>query len=157
MNKLVAGEPQRWDQLLQGTMFGLRTKTQLTTKFSPYYLMFGREARYPSEVPKEYKITEEKVCSLVQREEVFEGLRKQEAVYAEVTTNMAKSQEKIRKRKHDHGQVDNFQVGDLVLKRNKSNPGHMGRRRKELWAKYGPYKIYSENLLVLAPGEDLEG
>ncbi|KAF3838817.1 hypothetical protein F7725_010585 [Dissostichus mawsoni] len=47
---------KRWDQLLQGTMFGLRTKTQFTTKFSPYYRMFGREARYPSEVPKEYKV-----------------------------------------------------------------------------------------------------
>ena len=26
-----------------------------------------------------------------------------------------------------------------------------------LWAKYGPYKVYSENLLVLAPGKELEG
>ncbi|KAI4828594.1 hypothetical protein KUCAC02_022674 [Chaenocephalus aceratus] len=46
------------------------------------------------EVPKEYKITEEKVCSLVQREEVFQGLQKQEAVSAEVTTNMTKSRER---------------------------------------------------------------
>ncbi|KAI4832695.1 hypothetical protein KUCAC02_015650, partial [Chaenocephalus aceratus] len=55
LNKLVAGEPKRWDQFLQPTMFSLRTKTQLTTKFSPYFLMFGREARYPSEVPRSTK------------------------------------------------------------------------------------------------------
>ncbi|XP_033966349.1 uncharacterized protein [Pseudochaenichthys georgianus] len=236
-------------------MFALRTKTQLTTKFSPYFLMFGREARYPSEVPKEYEITEEKVSSLVQMEEVFEGLKKQEAVFAEVKSNITKSQNKIRKKK-EGGQVDNFQVGDLVLQRNKRseqrkggkldadmlgpfrilniegkvadlatkkgkktrrvNIDHLkhyiqpeeripaklqkvldpsplaaplpstptstptsttecqargassdvetlirdiwsGRRRETLWAKYGPYKIYSHNLLVLAPGEELEG
>ncbi|KAI4817633.1 hypothetical protein KUCAC02_011016 [Chaenocephalus aceratus] len=139
LNKLVEGEPKRWDQLLQGTMFALRTKTQLTTKFSPYFLMFGREARYPSEVPKEYEITEEKVSSLVQMEEVFEGLKKQEAVFAEVKSNITKSQNKIRKKKEV--------IRDIWS----------GRRRETLWAKYGPYKIYSHNLLVLAPGEELEG
>ena len=65
LNKLVAGEPKRWDQLLQGTMFALRTKPQLTTKFSPYYLMFGREARYPSEVPKEYEVRSANVLILL--------------------------------------------------------------------------------------------
>ncbi|KAI4792612.1 hypothetical protein KUCAC02_033272 [Chaenocephalus aceratus] len=54
LNKTVAGHPKRWDQVLQSTMFGLRTKKQLTTKCSPYYLVFGREARYPSEAPEEY-------------------------------------------------------------------------------------------------------
>ncbi|XP_033991238.1 uncharacterized protein LOC117486796 [Trematomus bernacchii] len=32
-----------------------------------------------------------------------------------------------------------------------------GRRKETLWAKYGPYKVYSEDLLVLAPGKELEG
>ncbi|KAI4830460.1 hypothetical protein KUCAC02_002090, partial [Chaenocephalus aceratus] len=47
LSKLVAGEPKRWDQFLQSTMFSLRTKFQVTTKFSPYFLMFGKEARVP--------------------------------------------------------------------------------------------------------------
>ncbi|KAI4800564.1 hypothetical protein KUCAC02_009629 [Chaenocephalus aceratus] len=139
LNKPVEGQPKRWDRLLQGTMFALRTKTQLTSKFSPYLLMFGREARCPSEVPEKYEITEEKVSSSVQMEEVFEGLKKQEAVFAEVKGNVAKSQDKIRKRKEV--------IRDIWA----------GRRKETLWAKYGPYKVYSENLLVLAPGKELEG
>lgn len=54
--KLVSDKPKNWDKFLQSTMFGLRTKKQLTTKYSPYFLMFGREARYPSEIPKEYRV-----------------------------------------------------------------------------------------------------
>ncbi len=38
-------------------MFGLRIKQQMTTKYSPYFLMFGREARYPSEIPEDYRVT----------------------------------------------------------------------------------------------------
>ena len=54
--KLVNNKPSEWDKHLDAVMFGLRTKTQMTTKFSPFYLMFGREARYPSQVPEEYRV-----------------------------------------------------------------------------------------------------
>ena len=67
LNKMVAGHPKRWDQALQSTMFGLRTKKQLTTKYSPSYLMFGREARCPSEVPKEYEVRCSNVVILFKR------------------------------------------------------------------------------------------
>ncbi|RVE72548.1 hypothetical protein OJAV_G00039840 [Oryzias javanicus] len=43
LSKLVRDRANTWDQYLDSVMFGLRTKKQLTTKFSPYYLMFGRE------------------------------------------------------------------------------------------------------------------
>ncbi|KAK5910857.1 hypothetical protein CgunFtcFv8_005083 [Champsocephalus gunnari] len=32
-----------------------------------------------------------------------------------------------------------------------------GGGKEMLWAKYGPYKVYSENLLVLALGKEMEG
>lgn len=54
--KLVKDQPKGWDRHLDAVMFGLRTKKQMTTKFSPYFLMFGREARYPSEIPEHYKV-----------------------------------------------------------------------------------------------------
>ncbi|KAI4819025.1 hypothetical protein KUCAC02_004306, partial [Chaenocephalus aceratus] len=136
LNKLVAGEPKRWDQFLQPTMFSLKTKTQLTTK----------EARDPSAGPKEYKITEDKV----EREDVWKGLQKQEAVFTLVKKNILKSQERVRQRKLEKGQADNLQVRD--------NPRHTGREEEgDAMAKYGLYKVYSENFMVLAPGQQLEG
>ena len=56
LRKLVADKPEDWDEYLDAVMFGLRTKKQMTTKFSPYYLMFGREARYPTEVPENFMV-----------------------------------------------------------------------------------------------------
>uniref|UniRef100_A0A096M7A5 Gypsy retrotransposon integrase-like protein 1 n=1 Tax=Poecilia formosa TaxID=48698 RepID=A0A096M7A5_POEFO len=41
--KLVGSKPETWDEYLDAVMFGLRTKKQMTTKFSPFFLMFGRE------------------------------------------------------------------------------------------------------------------
>ena len=54
LNKAVTDNPKNGDSLLKGTMFVLRTKEQLTNKYSPYFRMFGREARYPSEIREDY-------------------------------------------------------------------------------------------------------
>ncbi|TNN27481.1 hypothetical protein EYF80_062375 [Liparis tanakae] len=99
-------------------MFALRTKKQLITKYSPYYLMFGREARYPSEIPQEYNVTEDKVCGLVQREEMADGLKNQKAIFQDVSYNIKISQDGVRKRKSFIGQEDYFKVEDRVLQKN---------------------------------------
>ena len=54
--KLVNERPDSWDSYLDPVMFGLRTKKHITTKFSPFFLLFGIEARLPCEVPEEYKV-----------------------------------------------------------------------------------------------------
>ncbi len=56
LSKLVGKQPQNWADL-EATMFGLRTKKQMTTQYSPYFLMFGCEARYPCEVPDNYEVS----------------------------------------------------------------------------------------------------
>ncbi len=47
-SKLVKNKPEKWDKHLDAVMYGLRTKRQMTTKFSSFFLMFSREARDPS-------------------------------------------------------------------------------------------------------------
>ena len=57
LGKLVANKPQSWDQYLDAVMFGLRTKKQITTKFFPFMLMIGREARYLTQVPEHFMVS----------------------------------------------------------------------------------------------------
>ncbi|RXN15276.1 myosin-1 isoform X3 [Labeo rohita] len=118
LTKMVGENPSSWDIHLSATVFALRTKKQITTKFSPYYLMFGREARYPCEVPKDYEICHGKVEAMVATEQLSEGLSDRRETMEAVKKNILNSQDKVRKRKMERGQEDNFVVGDKVLVRN---------------------------------------
>jgi hypothetical protein len=47
------GEHQNvWDEYLDPVLFGIRTSIQESTKYTPFYLMHGREARFPYEAEK---------------------------------------------------------------------------------------------------------
>ncbi|GBC00600.1 hypothetical protein RclHR1_03900017 [Rhizophagus clarus] len=45
--KLVNSENKEWDQLVDATLFAYRTKKHSTTGFTPFYLVYGRQATLP--------------------------------------------------------------------------------------------------------------
>lgn len=51
--KLVNDQQNNWDTFLDATLFSLRSKAHTTTKRTPFQLMYGREARFPTEIPDE--------------------------------------------------------------------------------------------------------
>lgn len=51
LSELVTQRPGSWDMYLDAMMFVIRTKKHITTEFSPFFLLFGIEARHPSEIP----------------------------------------------------------------------------------------------------------
>lgn len=55
---------------------------------------------------------------MVASEQLYEGLSDRRETMEVVKQNIAKSQEKVRKRKMEKGQEDNFMAGDKVLVRN---------------------------------------
>ncbi|KAM9446306.1 uncharacterized protein Hap1MRO34_022894 isoform 1-T3 [Clarias gariepinus] len=85
--KLVQERPEKRDVYLESVMFGLRTKKQLTAKFSPFFLMFGTKARYPCEVPDKYKI-DSNVEKAVGLEVVAEAIQRQESIFSVVQKNI---------------------------------------------------------------------
>ena len=52
LSKLVSEEQNNWDDRLEEVLFAIRTKKQSSTKFSPFFLLYGREAVFPSQLPK---------------------------------------------------------------------------------------------------------
>uniref|UniRef100_A0AAV2LJY7 Integrase catalytic domain-containing protein n=1 Tax=Knipowitschia caucasica TaxID=637954 RepID=A0AAV2LJY7_KNICA len=52
--KLVNEQQNNWDTFLDATLFSLRSKVHTSTKHTPFQLMYGREAVFPSEVPVDY-------------------------------------------------------------------------------------------------------
>ena len=54
--KLVNEHQNNWDVYLEEIAFSIRTQKQGSTKYSPFFLMFGRHARTPMEVITVYRL-----------------------------------------------------------------------------------------------------
>lgn len=62
LRKLVNDQQNNWDLYLEPTLFSLRSKVHTTTKYTPFFLMYGREAVFPSEVPAQVPVS---VCQIL--------------------------------------------------------------------------------------------
>ncbi|XP_049328588.1 gypsy retrotransposon integrase-like protein 1 [Astyanax mexicanus] len=117
LGKMVDEKPNNWDLYLDAVMFGLRTKKQLTTRFSPFFLMFGREARYPAEVPEDYQV-DATVENVLSEELVAIDIERHDRILNIVQENVEGVQERTRKRLQSKLPQQNLQVGDVVLRKN---------------------------------------
>ena len=50
--KLIGDHDYKWDEYIDPVLFSIRTSVQESTKFTPFFLMYGREARLPLEAEK---------------------------------------------------------------------------------------------------------
>jgi len=56
---LSNSQPQRWDEFLNQTIFAIRVRTHATTRYSPFYLLYGIEPRIPGDTdPPRESMTE---------------------------------------------------------------------------------------------------
>ena len=144
-----------WDDYVEGTVFTINTNESTTTKYSPFFLMFGRNRRLPFEVEKlEQPLTGfENLVQLVDdlssgeaiREHVNEMSRIRDTLFPRVDANIKQAQERQKHQyKMKRGQsVCPFLVGDLVLQRNMLQMTKAGYKYEDQWL--GPYKITQIN------------
>lgn len=86
-----------------------------------------------------FQITEDKVTELLNKEQTSKGMQEQQSVYSAVAQNIKKSQDKVRKRKEEKGHADNFQIGEMVLRKNiRQEQRKGGKMAPDM---LGPFKI----------------
>ncbi|KAI7789889.1 putative gypsy retrotransposon integrase-like protein 1-like, partial [Triplophysa rosa] len=146
LTKLVNEKQNNWDVFLDATLFSLRTKFHTTTKHSPFLLMYGREAVFPSEVPVDMPLSE----IILPEEKMYitflDGKKKSMETTKKATAeNISKSQEKQKqayaKRIQKKYQNTVYHVGDEVLLFNMRKKGRKGGRIEPDFT--GPYAIQS--------------
>ena len=49
LRKLLANKDEDWEDYLNGVLFAINTNTSTTTKYRPFYLMYGRNSVFPME------------------------------------------------------------------------------------------------------------
>ena len=54
--KLMNEDQTDWDDQLDGALFSIRAKPHSTTKFSPFFLLYGREALYSGKLPENFEV-----------------------------------------------------------------------------------------------------
>ncbi|XP_073461170.1 uncharacterized protein [Aquarana catesbeiana] len=131
--KVVNDKQDDWDMYLEPTLFSLRSKIQTTTKFSPFQLMYGREAVFPAEVPVEMPLLqiilpdETSYVSFMEEKKAA-----MEIVKAATKENIAKSQNR-QKEAHDKKIQKKYKstiytVGQKVMVFNMRKKGRKGGR-----------------------------
>ena len=156
LQHLVNSNQNNWDDLLDEVLFSYRTSRQDSTKFTPFFLMHGREARLLIDI----KMSAEGNCTsspLSTEEKVERLISLREKAHLTALSNIAKAQENQQRQfnsKHNVGssikvssifysvkilgfklyyylfEIQYFanilQVGDKVLAKNMKNEGRKG-------------------------------
>ena len=137
LKKLVENQPAKWPKYLAPVAFAKNTAVCKSTDYTPFFLMFGREAdrpvdrRMPVNEPVAHTV-QNRIQELVRRVEYFDALAKE---------NDEKSRERYKKYYDDHIKDDLLTVGDRVYLYTPQLAAKMKTGRKLLSPWTGPYTI----------------
>ena len=121
-------EDKQWDEKIPSVLFAYRNKIHSSTKTKPFYLVYGREARFIESETQTTNRLNEIVEELpfrrdIAREEILRSQIKQK----EYHDNKVKEKEK-------------FEIGDKVLKYDAKNHNSKSGKLDDKWL--GPYLIH---------------
>ena len=155
LRKVMDDKEERWDDYIEGALFALNTNKSTTTKYSPFYLMFGRNPRLPFEVEKlETPLTDadgiEQLTKDISSEEAVKEHVEQmsalrESLFPVVDRNIKRAQEKQKEnyKKRKGWLKCPYKVGDMVLHQNMLQKTKAGHKMEDQWL--GPYTIAELN------------
>ena len=135
LSAYVSLNQKDWDQLIGGILLAYRTSQHPSTGYSPFYMMFGREPREPTQLIEVDILNEEEtpsqyVANLLERlKEAYNQARLSEERARQTRENYWK------KRNTDH----NFKVGDRVMMYSKQRKTGRTFKLAPHWR--GPYVI----------------
>ena len=125
-----------WDEYLPHLLFAYRTRPHDSTGESPFFLLYGRDARLPTELALSAKRTPYQVDLDDYRTELVHSLSEAWRIARE---SVAKAQKRQKKAYDKHSRPRSFREGDRVMvympvERN-------GRNRKLSRPYFGPYRV----------------
>src|ERR1043166_10299807 len=132
----VIEKENEWDKYIKSVLFAYRTIKHNTTKRTPFFMVYGREAILPiDEIDEDREISEKE--SLLKR--VYEIINLNEN-RNEVLEIIKRSQEK-QKERHDKKIIeDKFEIGDKVLLKDTAKEKQWSGKLSQKWK--GPYYIH---------------
>jgi transposase InsO family protein len=138
--KLASSEDKEWDNFVDAILFAYRTKKHKTTGFTPFYLIYGRQATLPIElkIPGVEETDSEQNPLAARLYHLIEQLENDRQIVRDRVT-----QEQLRqKERHDQaGLSEKLKIGDKVLVEKSWLRTNFSAKLEDKWI--GPYYIHN--------------
>lgn len=137
--KYILQYDREWDQFVQSALFAYRTKPQKTTKFTPFFLTYGRKEKTPLTLETIFDDEEEDLEWRVDEhvKQITERLGKTREI---ARNNIKKAQDKQKERFDEKVKPYKYAIGEEVLLFNSSTQNVHGDKFREMWT--GPFYIH---------------
>jgi hypothetical protein len=138
--KLVADKEKEWDEYVESVLFAYRTMKHNTTGYTPFYLLYGRQAKLPIELRIPTELSDDKNIKDALMERLFKIINQLEND-RQIALNQIKVDQQKQKDRHDIGATfEKFKIGDKVLVERTWLKTNFSAKLEERWM--GPYFIH---------------
>jgi hypothetical protein len=138
--KLVSNEEREWDNFVDATLFAYRTKKHKTTGYTPFYLMYGRQATLPIElkIPGKEELSHQDDPLLTRLYQLIENLENDRR---NVIDRVTQEQQRQKNRHDQVGISEKLKIGDKVLVEKTWLKTNFSAKLQDKWI--GPYYIHN--------------
>ena len=135
----VSEKENQWDEHIEQVLFAYRTTKHATTKRTPFFMTYGREATLPIDEIEIQENISEKESILKRTYDIINLTEERE----EARSNVGKSQEKQKERYDKRiGEETILKIGDRVLLKDAAKEKQWSGKLAPKWK--GPYYIHKE-------------
>jgi len=138
--KLSQDGEKEWDQYVDATLFAYRTKTHKMTGYSPFYLIYGRQATLPVELKIPSGRTENDNVEDILMERLYQIIETLEEDRQEVLSRVQREQQKQKSRHDQKGLSEKLKIGDKVLVERTWLKTNFSSKLENKWT--GPYFVH---------------
>ena len=132
----ITERENEWDRYIESVLFAYRTNKHNTTKRTPFFMVYGREAILPIDDNNQDEEISEKDSLLKRTYDIINLKEKRN----EVLDIIEGTQEKQKKRHDEKIEEDKFEIGDKVLLKDTAKEKQWSGKLSQKWK--GPYYIH---------------
>ena len=132
----VTERENEWDRYIESVLFAYRTNKHNTTKRTPFFMVYGREAILPIDDNNQDEEISEKESLLKRTYEIINLKERRN----DVLDIIEETQEKQKKRHDERIEEDKFEIGDKVLLKDTAKEKQWSGKLSQKWK--GPYYIH---------------
>src|SRR5215216_5852692 len=131
--KLIADKEKEWDEYVESVLFAYRTMKHNTTGYTPFYLLYGRQATLPIELKIPTELSDDKNFKDALMDRLFKIINQLEDD-RQIALDQIKDDQRKQKDRYDiSATAEQFKIGDKVLVERTWLKNNFSAKLEERW------------------------